>query len=118
LERALVEWDRAGFEAGVGACAGPGPVEWVGDEAGGDGVVGEVAVEAEQVGVVVDAAGEAVGAEEVGAALVAAVVPAGVLGVAALLERLSRERTGSNWNLTSSDRPRRDEFCRPPPSKG
>jgi hypothetical protein len=55
--------------------------------------VGEVAVEAEQVGVVVDAAGEAVGAEEVGAALVAAVVPAGVLGVAALLERLSRERT-------------------------
>jgi hypothetical protein len=60
----------------VGACAGPGPVEGVGDEAGGDGVVGEVAIEAEQVGLVVDAAGEAVGAEEVGAAPVAAVVPA------------------------------------------
>jgi hypothetical protein len=81
LEGSVVEWDRSWFEAGVGAGARPGPVEWVVGEAGGDGVVGEVSVEAEQVRVVVGAAGDAVGAEEVGAASVAAVVLAGVAGV-------------------------------------
>ena len=59
LERALVEGDRWGFEAGVGAGAGPGPVERVADEAGCDRVAGEVAVRAEEVVVVVDPRGVA-----------------------------------------------------------
>jgi Response regulator receiver domain len=62
-ERLLCDRDRCRSEAGVDWGAAPGPVERVGGEAGDGGVVGEVAVEGEQVFVGVDPAGEAVGAE-------------------------------------------------------
>ena len=70
----VVERDLGWFEAGVGAGAGPAPLERVVDESCFDRVAGDVAVDAEQVGVVLDPAGEAVGAEEMRASLVAAVV--------------------------------------------
>src|SRR5437763_1224327 len=83
-EGALVERDARRLESCVDAGAAPGPVQRVEDEAGLHGVEREVAVGVQQLLVGGDRLGEAVGAEQVGAAPMDAVVPARVSGVEAL----------------------------------
>src|SRR6266540_1911173 len=77
-QRPLVERDRRLAETGAGACAAPAPGERVCGQAGLDRVVGEVAADADQIGVAFDLARERVRTEEVRTAPAAPVVPARV----------------------------------------